>query len=154
MSIGDLGSVASAVIAFIALIVSIVSLLKANKFSATADRLNRLLIEREEAEGVSSKKADLSASIVNLGANNYRLRIFNRGKSAACNVRLINLDGDNKALKEQDIHRKFPVPIIEQNQHVELAVHVFFGSKAHIHIKLVWDDETGKDYEKELTPVI
>ena len=61
MTVSDIGSIASAVVALAALIVAVVSLRKTNKFGETTDRLNRLLIERETAEGVASKKADLSA---------------------------------------------------------------------------------------------
>jgi hypothetical protein len=154
MNVGDLGSLASAIAAFAALIVSIVSIRKTNKFGETTDRLNRLLIEREKAEGIISKRADLSANIINLGRNNYRLKIFNRGKGVAHHVKLIDMNSDNTVLISNDIKRKFPVPILEQHQSVELAVAVSHGSTPHIHIKLIWDDETGKNHEKELTPVI
>lgn len=154
MNIGDFGSVASAVVAFVALIVSMISIHKTNKFGETTDRLNRLLIEREQAEGITSKQADLSANIIQIGKTNYRLKIFNRGKGVANNVRLLDMDKENTVLIANDIQRKFPVPILEQHQYVDLAAAVTMGSGPRIHIKLIWDDETGKDYEKELTPVI
>lgn len=154
MNVGDLGSVASAVVAFVALIVSVISMYKTNKFGETTDRLNRLLIEREQAEGISSKQADLSTNIIKLGKSDYRLKIFNRGKGVAHNVKLIDMDKDNTVLIANDIQHKFPVPILEQHQSVELAAAVTLGSGPRIHIKLIWDDETGKNHEKELTPVI
>lgn len=154
MNIGDLGSVASAVVAFVALIVSVISIHKTNKFGETTDRLNRLLIEREKADGLTLKQADLSANIIKVGKSNYRLKIFNRGKSVAKNVKLIDMDKDNTALIASEIQRKFPVPILEQHQSVELVATVDLGSGPRIDIKLVWDDDTGKNNEKELTPVI
>lgn len=154
MSVGDVASAASAVVAFVALIVSAISLHKANKFGATADRLNRLLIEREQAETVALKKADLSANIVKVGRTNYRLKVFNRGKNIARNVRLIDLDLDSSLLPADELQRKFPIPVLEQHQSVELIVAVTLGSGVRVHIKLLWDDEAGKDNEKELTPVV
>lgn len=149
-----MASAASAIVAFVALIVSAISLHKSNKFSATADRLNRLLIEREQADGIASKRADLSANIIKVGKTNYQLKVFNRGKGVARNVRLIDLDQGNSLLIAADIQRKFPVLVMEQHQSVELIAAITLGSRPCVHIKLLWDDETGKDNEKELTPVV
>lgn len=154
MNVGDLGSLASAFVALIALIVSVISIQKTNKFGETTDRLNRLLIEREQAEGMTSKQANLSANIVKLGKIDHRLKVFNRGKGVARNIRLIDMDKTSSVLIANDIQRKFPVHILQQHQSVELIAAVSLSSSSLIHIKLIWDDETGNDHEKELTPVI
>lgn len=154
MSAGDIGSIASALVALVALIVSLVSMHKTNKFGETTDRLNRLLIERETAEGVASKKADLSANLIKAGKSDHRLKVFNRGKGVARNVRLIDLDTNDSILVRSDISRKFPVPILEQHQWVEIIAASHLGSAPRVHIKLQWDDETGADHEKELTPTL
>lgn len=154
MSVGDIGSIASAIVALVALIISVISMHKANKFGSTADRLNQMLIERERAEGIASKKADLSANMIKTDKSDYRLKIFNRGKCAAYNVRLIDLAGDRSVLISSDIQRKFPRPILEQHQSVELIAAVTLSAGPSGHIKLQWDDETGTDHEKELTPTI
>jgi len=154
MTVGDIGSIFSAVVALVALIISVISMHKANKFGSTADRLNQMLIEREQAEGIASKKADLSANMIKFGKNDYRLKIFNRGKGTALKVRLIDLAGDSSVLIASDIQRKFPVPILEQHQSIELIAAVTLSAGPSGHIKLQWDDETGVDHEKELTPII
>jgi uncharacterized cupredoxin-like copper-binding protein len=150
----------SALIAFGALVVSLVSLNKTNKFNerqnelaATTDRLNKMLIEREAAEAVAGKKADLSANIYKAGKHDYRMKVFNRGKGVARNVRIVDLHGGNDTiLLDSEIARKFPVPILEQHQSVELIAAISLGSPLRAHIKLVWDDEIGQSHEKELTP--
>ena len=81
-------------------------------------------------------------------------KVFNRGKGTARKVRLIDLDNDNSVLLADDIRRKFPVPILEQHQSVELIAAVTSSAGPRVHIKLQWDDEAGTDYEKELTPTI
>jgi hypothetical protein len=154
MSVGDIGSIASAIVALVALILSVISMYKTNKFGSTADRLNRMLIEREQVEGIASKKADLSANMIQVGKNDYRLKIFNRGKGTARKVRLIDLAGDSSVLISSDIQLKFPISMLEQHQSVELIAAVTYGAGRSGHIKLQWDDETGVDHEKELTPVI
>lgn len=159
MTAGDVGSIASAGAAFVALIVSLISLQKTNKFNerqvklaVTTDRLNQMLIEREAAEGLSSKRADISANLIEVGRNNHRLKVFNRGRGTARNVRFVLLDDEDSFLIAGDIEQKFPVPIMEQHQSVELIAALHFGSGVRAHIKLLWDDETGVDHEKELTP--
>lgn len=155
MSAGDIGSVASAVVALVALIVSLISMHKTNKFGETTDRLNRLLINRETADSLAEKKADISANLYQRGKNDYRLKVFNKGKGRARNVRLIDLDAKAESLMMSDeIRDKFPLPILEQHQSVDLIACVTLGSHLRTHIKLQWDDETGADHENELTPSI
>ena len=155
-----LSSIASNVVALGALIVSVWSLHKTSRFNArqneladTTERLNQLLIDRESAEGLASKKADLSANLYQASKNNYRLKVFNRGKGTAENVRLVDLaTEDDSFLIQRDIEHKFPVPILEQHQSVELIAAIHMGSPSRTHIKLIWDDNTGQNHEKELTP--
>lgn len=154
MTASDVGSIASAVVAFAALIVAVVSLRKTNKFGETTDRLNRLLIERETAESVASKKADLSANMIKVSQNDHRLKVFNRGKGIARNVRLTDLNANDSILISSEISRKFPVPILEQHQWVEVIAANHMGAGPRVHIKLQWDDDTGAGHEKELTPTL
>ena len=152
MSPGDWASVASAIAAFAALIISWVSLHKSNKTNARQDELNRLLIERETQAGQDSKRADLSANFISVAKNDYRLKVFNRGKGTARNVRLIDLQEGRSILARGDIQHKFPLPILEQHQSVEVIASVELSGPRRAHVKLLWEDETGSDHEKELTP--
>ncbi len=43
---------------------------------------------------------------------------------------------------------------MEQHQSVELIAAIHLSSKLRSHIKLIWDDDSGKDQEKELTPAL
>jgi hypothetical protein len=159
MSPADLTGIASAGAAWLALILSAISLHKTHKsdkrqaeLAATTEELNRLLIERETQAGQDSKRADLSANIIAVGNNNWRLKLFNRGRGTARNVRLIDMQEGRSILVQDEIRRKFPLPILEQHQAVEVIVAVTFSTPLFAHIKLQWDDETGSDHEKELTP--
>lgn len=154
MSIGDIGSILGVIIAFIALLVSVISMYKTNKFGLTADRLNQMLIEREETERVDSKMADLSASILKAGNSDYRLKILNRGKGTAREVKLIDLGGEKSPLVANDILCKFPIPILERHQSVEVIALLYIDTNRIINIKIQWKDEAGADHEKILTPTI
>ncbi len=159
MSPGDWASAANAGAAWLALILAGISLYKNHRsgkrqdeLAATTEQLNRLLIERETQAGQDGKRADLSANLVNAGKRNWRLKVFNRGKATARNVRLIDLQKDSSILAQQHIQWKFPVPILEQHQYVEVAAISLLNGPSRAHVKLVWDDDSGENHEKEVTP--
>lgn len=124
-----------------------------NEFIETNDKLNQLLLKKENQDAIHQKKADISANFIKIGKNNHRLKIFNKGKSTARNVRIEFPEG-NEILINSDIHNKFPIPILEQHQSVELIAAIFLQSPSRMTIKLIWDDESGKDNEKELSPTV
>ncbi len=47
------------------------------------EKLTNLQLTKEANELESSKRADVSANIVNIGNNKYKLKVFNKGKSPA-----------------------------------------------------------------------
>ena len=159
MSAADWAGIASAGAAWLALVLAGVSLYRSrrsdkrqNELAATTEKLNRLLIERELQAEQDSKRADLSANLIKVGENHWRLKVFNRGKGTARNVRLVDLQGNDSILDKEDIQTKFPVRILEQDQRVEILAGIFSGDACRAHVKLLWDDDTGSDHEKELTP--
>ena len=146
------------VVAAVALIIAIYSAWTTSRFNRrqtafeeTAERLNLMLIEREAAETQAQRAADMSANFYKAGKNDYRLKVFNRGKGAARNVRFKVLD-DSGLFMEQDICAKFPMPVMEQHASVELIGCVVMGSPSKSHIRLTWDDDTGEGHQKELHP--
>lgn len=159
MSPADWAGIASASAAWLALVLAGISLYKNHRsdkrqdeLTATTEELNRLLIERETQAGQDSKRADLSANLITVGKNNWRLKVFNRGKGTARNVRLIDLQEQKSILDRGDIREKFPLPILEQHQSVEVLAGILLSGPRRAHVKLLWDDDTGVDHEKELTP--
>lgn len=159
MSPGDWAGIASAGAAWLALLLAGISLYKTHRsdkrqdeLAATTEQLNRLLIERETQAGQDSKRADLSANLITVGKNNRRLKVFNRGKGTARNVRLIDLQEEGSILTRGDVLRKFPMPILEQHQWVEVSASSHLNGPTRAHVKLVWDDDSGTDNEKEVTP--
>jgi hypothetical protein len=147
---------ASEIAAFLALAVAVWSAFQTgrfnkrqNEFAETAERLNQLLIERETAETQQQGRADVSANFVTVGKNNYRLKIFNRGIGAARNVRLEALAG-GELLDSGDLREKFPLPLLERHQNIELFTRVHMQSPRRAHVRLFWDDEAGADRQKEL----
>lgn len=146
------------VISTLALLVAGYSAWSANRvnkrqaeFERTAARLNELLIAREGEEAQSSRSASISANFYKAGKTDYRLKVFNRGKAVARNVRLEIIDGGDLFIKS-DVERKFPVPLMEQHASIELIAPVHSGSPPRAHLKFIWDDDTGSGRTGEAFP--
>lgn len=126
---------------------------KQNALNESQKKLNTLLLEKESGEIQNSKKADLGATFIRLGSGNYRLKIWNKGKSTARNVWLQFPEG-NDCLIQSDIDSKFPLEILETHQSVELIAAVSMDTKSKHAIKLSWSDEFSDNNEKLLYPTI
>ena len=124
-----------------------------NALIESQERLNKLLLDKETGEIQSVKKADLGATFIKLGSTKYRLKIWNKGKSAARNVSLEFPEG-NDCLIQSDIDSKFPLEILETHQSVELIAAVSMDTKSKHPIKLVWSDEFSEFNEKLVYPTI
>jgi hypothetical protein len=110
-------------------------------------KLNRMLVSKEEAEAYNAKKADLSANLVKVG-NNYRVKVFNKGRAVAHNVRVeFDTEGDSILMK-RDVESKFPMEQLDPQQGVDLLASVHMNSPSKVPIKLIWDDATGADHSK------
>lgn len=111
--------------------------------------LNALLIEKEQAESVSSKKADLFANFVKTGKSSYQFKVFNRGKGTAKNIRMDILAG-NELIEDYDLNEKFPYPSLETHQAISMHAFVHMQSPRRATVKLMWDDDAGGG-EKTIT---
>lgn len=150
----------SEIIALIALVLSAYSMKKTfdfnkrqKEFIETTDKLNKLLLEKESQNALHQKKADISANFIKIGKNDHRLKVFNRGENTARNIR-IEFPQGNEIFIDSDIKDKFPIPILEKYQSVELIAAFCMQSPSRVTIKLIWDDEFAENNEKELTPTV
>jgi len=137
---------AGTVIAGIALLLSGYATWKTSK-------LNNLLLKKETSEALNNKKADLGASFIKIGSNDRRLKIWNKGKATARNVRIEFPEG-NEVFTQGDIDRKFPLESLETFQSVELLAAVHMGTRAKHPIRLIWSDDSSESNEKIVYPTI
>ncbi|KAB0537871.1 hypothetical protein [Xanthomonas cissicola] len=117
------------------------------------ERLNKLLLEKEAGEASNTKRADLGANFIKLGSNQYRLKIFNKGKSVARNVSIEFPEG-NDCLIDCDIEAKFPLERMDPHQFVELIAAVHMETNSKQVIKLHWSDDHAENNEKLVYPTI
>lgn len=117
------------------------------------EKLNDRLLEKEESEALSNKKADLGATFIRLGNSKHRLKIWNKGSAPARNICLEFPEG-NDVLIQSDIDEKFPLESLEKFQSVELLATASIGTKPKHTIRLVWNDDANDHNEKLLYPTL
>lgn len=122
-------------------------------FERTAERLNHLLIEKEASENQAQRRADLGVAIYKAGRSDYRMKVFNRGKAAARNVRLEEI-AEEGFLIRNDLAEKFPAPVLEPHAVIELHVFFHLSSASRTQIRLTWDDDFGADQTKDFYPTV
>jgi hypothetical protein len=138
----------------IALLVSIYAVQTTKKFNErqkslieSQERLNNLLLKKEEDESLTTKRADLGASFIKLGSSKYRLKIWNKGKAPARNVRIAFPEG-NEIILDSELRDKFPLELLETHQSVELIAAVHMQTKSKQVVDLTWSDAFQEDNEK------
>lgn len=151
---------ASDVLACLAFLLSAYATWKTVKFNdrqkaliESQEKLNQRLLEKEDAESASEKRADLGATFIKLGSNNYRLKIWNKGKATARNVSIDFPEG-NDCFIESDIQSKFPLETLDTYQSVEITAAVCMGTKNKHTVKLSWTDDFSPINEKTVYPTL
>lgn len=144
------------VVALLALLLSAYATWQTSSFNKkqkslfeSQEDLNRRLIEKENEGALKGKKADLGATFIKLGSNSHRLKVWNKGESAARNVRIDFPEG-NSVFISSDVSSKFPLEVLERHQSVELIAAVHLGTKSKHTIRLLWEDDAGTDNEKTI----
>jgi hypothetical protein len=117
------------------------------------EKLNKLLLVKENEDAQKEKRADLGASFIKLGSNKYRLKIWNKGSATARNVRLEFPEGNNVVI-DSEVNDKFPMESLERYQSVELIAAVHNQTKRKHVIRLVWEDDAQDQNEKLSYPTI
>ncbi|MCI1037724.1 hypothetical protein HWD98_09700 [Pseudomonas putida] len=144
------------IIASLALFFSVYATFKTVQFNnrqqeviKSQEKLNQLLLEKETAGVELDKQADLGASFLKLGNNQYRLKIFNKGKAPARQVTIVFPEG-NEVISESDLLSKFPLQLLDVHQSVELIAAVYMGTKSKHLVRLEWEDGRTTRVKKEL----
>ena len=119
----------------------------------TQKKLNELLLAKETEEVIDDRKADLGASIVNLGNHKYRLKIWNKGNAEAKNVAVEFPDG-NELVPESELQSKLPYESLEKHAYIELLAVVHMQTPRKHKLKLCWSDEHRKKNKKIVYPTL
>lgn len=114
------------------------------KVIESQEQLNALLLEQSKSDALHSKKGDVGVTLARLGNSKYRLKVWNRGKAAAKNVRLGFPDG-NELVDDSDMAEVFPLETLQTQQSIELNVYAHLGLKSKHKVRVRWADEVSDD---------
>lgn len=117
------------------------------------EQLNAMLLKQGQQEASNAGRADLGATFVKLGSTKVRLKIWNKGKATARNVRIEIADADDIFIPSE-IDEKFPLETLEQHQFVELIASPHMGSKLKHAVRLMWEDDHSLDNDKTVYPTL
>ncbi len=117
------------------------------------EKLNNLLLEKENEGLLKEKSADLGASFIRLGSSKYRLKIWNKGSATARNVRIEFPEG-NDVVIASEVSDKFPMESLERHQSVELIAAVHMQTKRKHIVRLIWADDAQPYNEKLSYPTL
>ncbi len=103
-------------------------------------QLNQYKIQKNQAEEIERKRADIRGNVISSSGGARVLKIFNKGKSVAYNVRVEYLDGcDAIIIHDDDV---FPIEALEPYQNgADLYLHLSNSSPRAIKLKFIWNDE-------------
>jgi len=108
------------------------------------EKLNNLLLEKENEGAVKDKSADLGASFIKLGSSKYRLKIWNKGSAPE----------GNDVVIDSEVSDKFPMKSLERHQSVELIAAVHMQTKRKHVVRLIWEDDAQTHNEKLSYPTL
>ncbi|AJQ94877.1 hypothetical protein [Gynuella sunshinyii] len=117
------------------------------------EKLNNLLLEKENEDLLNEKRAYLGASFIKLGSSKYRLRIWNKGASTARNVKIEFPEG-NDVVIDSEVTDKFPMESLDRHQTVDLIAAVYMNTKRKHVVRLIWEDDAQSHNEKLYYPTL
>jgi hypothetical protein len=139
MSTGDIISIVAVAMSFASIVASVFIYLNQKKYIATQDNLNKLLLQKERAELESAKEGDVGATVVRLGSNQYRIRVFNKSRGRAYDVRISYPEDHDWGINDH----VFPLEFLDSGQSVDVILVLSFGCKSKIRAVLSWSDGNG-----------
>lgn len=132
----------SLIISILSLIVTIFTYIKHDrKIKEQEQLINNHQIAKIEEEKTQLKQAIVRASLIPGNKGSRILRVYNKGKATAKNVRLIINDEPNYLFSTNP----FPIAILNDGEHVDLNIFLHKGLPNTISFTILWDDE----YKKE-----
>jgi hypothetical protein len=140
VTISDISSLVAVALSFLSIVATIFIYINQKKYISTQNKLNELLLQKEKAELDSSTEGDVSANVVHIGTNHYRIRVFNKGGGRADNVS-IEYPEEHDWMIMDDV---LPIDFLDSGQGVDIKLALFAGCKSKIKAILHWDDVKGK----------
>ena len=117
------------------------------KIKAQEKLINDYQLGKIEEEKIQKRQAVVRASLIAGNKGHRILRIYNKGKATARNVRLIIKDEPDYLYATNP----FPFPMLNEGEYVNLNIELHKGLPDDISFEILWDDEYKSDNSHEQT---
>ncbi|MFZ4862969.1 hypothetical protein ACL9RF_12385 [Sphingobacterium sp. Mn56C] len=132
----------SLILSIIAILGSIYTyIIHDRKIKAQEKLINDYKIAKIKEEKIEKTQAVICASIIKGIRGKRTLKVYNKGKATAHNIRLIIKNEPDYLYS----YNPFPCAFIHEKDHVDLNLSMHNGSPDNLEIELIWDDEYGTD---------
>lgn len=116
------------------------------------ERMDHFLEEKETERLLLESKADLGAEFVKDEGKKPCLRIWNKGKGQARNVRIEFPEG-NSFIVQAEVDQIFPLETLDSLQSVEISAVTHMVVKRKNVVRLLWSDNASEHNEKFDYPI-
>lgn len=117
------------------------------KIKAQEKLINDYQLGKIEDEKIQKKQAKVSASLIVRDKGHRVLRVYNRGRATARNIRLL-ISNEPDYLYTTN---PFPFNALNESESVDLNMHLHMGSPDKMSFEILWDDEYKSDNSHEQT---
>lgn len=135
----------SLILSILAIVGSLMGyLLHDRRLKAQELKINAYNLFKIESEQLELKKAEVRASLIKGDRGKCTVKIYNKGKSRAHQVRLI--------MDDQDFlisNTAFPLAFMNSQESAEFYIHLTMGSPDSMLLKIMWDDNYQKNNEHQ-----
>ncbi len=136
----------------ISVIIAVIAIIQSSKAQKLQNKINELdtKIKEYELEKIEKEKTEASSSIIraraiNVGKNNYRLKIYNAGNTTAYNISA-QISSEYCVMLIND---KMPFEELEPQNGFDEVLIVHMGSARKFKIELNWQDKDGNAHKDE-----
>lgn len=107
-------------------------------------KLNAYQLKRYEEEAMQERKAEIRANVVKGERGHCIVKIYNKGKAKATNVRLV-MDEEGFLVR----NKAFPKPFINPQESAEFHIHLTTRAPDSLLLTIQWEDDFSTENEHQ-----
>ncbi|MBR4621176.1 MAG: hypothetical protein IKO46_09350 [Salinivirgaceae bacterium] len=107
-------------------------------------KINEYQLAKLKEEEQENKKAQICGTIVKHEKGKRVLKIYNKGKAPATNIRVDGIDEKRCCVNGLEL---LPFELLNPQEFIEIIIFSFYGNNHTLHVTYYWDDASQKDNE-------
>ena len=136
---------ASLILSIIALLGSLVTyIVHDRKIKKQEAKINEYQLAKIKEEEEDSKKAQVCGNIIKYDKGKRVLKVYNKGKAPAKNIRIEGIDEEKFCVSGLDL---FPYELLNPQESIEITIFSHLGIRNTLPLSYYWDDASQKNNE-------